>query len=151
MICIANSGLSEAAQQLDSFRQQQEQRESDTVTLAKADEQAQNELLDVLKECSESNWDGENAEPIEQTTLEISHAIIRDLPPWFPRPRVYAEPDGHICLEWYTNPKKILSVSVAPDEQLHWAALIGSETMRGTCPFYGSLPQTLQELIDRLS
>ena len=56
--------------------------------------------------------------------------LIEALPHGFPSPTVTAEPDGYLNLEWYRNPRRLLSVSISPQSSLYWAALIGSEDPR---------------------
>lgn len=61
-----------------------------------------------------------------------------------------AEPDGHITLEWHRATNRLLSVSVSPEAMLYWAALVGEEDPRGTCPFNGEVPETILYWIGRV-
>lgn len=68
----------------------------------------------------------------------------------FPQPEVSAEPDGHINLEWYRKPRRVVSVSIAPDNRLHWATLIGTESPRGTVRYIDRIPNLILGQIARV-
>ncbi len=87
-------------------------------------------------------------------TYEVRDTAVRfveSLPLGFPQPAVSAEPDGHINLEWYRNPRRVISVSVGPADRLHWAALIGSESPRGSVRFIDRVPESILQYIARVS
>jgi hypothetical protein len=111
---------------------------------------AYDQLGGVADACRQPNWDGSGADPVEQGTIRNAHAFIEALPDAYPFPDITAEPDGHINLEWCRQPRRILSVSVGPDGTLYWAALLGHEDPRGSCPFAGDIPQTILYWIGRV-
>jgi hypothetical protein len=66
-------------------------------------------------------------------------------------PSVGAEPDGHLTLEWYQSPKRVLSVSVGPAGELNYAALLGETSRRtGTEIFQNRVPADLLQLIHQV-
>ena len=105
------------------------------------------DLGGMARDCTSSGWDGYNADPISQRSLALAKELLLDLPLGFPRPSPGIEPDGCVTLEWYAAPRRTLSVSVAPDGVLHYAALFGTESHGGTVAYEGSLPQRIVELI----
>lgn len=110
-----------------------------------------NELYSVFDECRQPNWDGYGAVPVSERTFRIARAFLEALPLGEPAPSVGAEPDGHITLEWYSSPRQTLSVSVSPEGQLHYAALIDAENPKyATESFYGYVPRIIIELIHRV-
>lgn len=109
------------------------------------------ELKRVYAECSSPGWDGYGAEPISASVDEFATGFLLALPLGTPAPAVGAELDGHITLEWYKSPHRTLSVSVGPNGQLHFAALMGASTQYGSEPFYGEVPQSVLDLIYRVS
>jgi hypothetical protein len=111
---------------------------------------AYDELDGLYKECREPHWDAHGAEVVTPQTLEHARRLIEALPPEYPLPSVGAEPDGHITLEWYQATNRLLSVSVSPHGMLYWAALVGEEDPRGTCPFGGEVPETILYWIRRV-
>ncbi len=73
--------------------------------------------------------------------------FIHALPLGYPLPSVGAEPDGHLTLEWYRNPRWILSVSISPEGILYYAALFGTRDVQGSARFWVEIPQPILELI----
>ena len=105
------------------------------------------ELLEVLREtwqrCQHANWDGEEADAVSPETYEVARQLLESLPRETPLPSLSPEPDGQLNFEWYQAPRRLLTVSVAANGTLYWAALVGSEDPRGSCQFVNQFPQTL--------
>jgi hypothetical protein len=108
------------------------------------------ELHQVFAKCYQPGWDGYGAAPISIRTFQSAQKLLETLPLGTPAPSIGAEPDGHITLEWHHSPHRTLSVSVSPEDELHYAALIGNSKQYGTEPFYGQLPLTISNLIHRV-
>jgi hypothetical protein len=112
-----------------------------------------NVLEDVMilaKSCAEAGWDGYEAEAVNRRTLRNAQAFIEALPQGIAMPTVGAEPDGHLTLEWYRDPNWVLSVSISPDKNLYYAAMLGPANTHGAEPFLDQVPRSLLLLIDRL-
>jgi hypothetical protein len=109
-----------------------------------------NELLQTFKECRQPNWDGYGAQSVREETYDLAHQFLAALPLSTPLPSIGAEPDGQITVEWYRSPQRTLSVSVSPDGDLHYAALLGAERICGTETFRAKMPQVLRDLIARI-
>ena len=105
------------------------------------------DLADVWDDCSKPNWDGYNALPVTWDTFHIAEKFLRSLPLRTPALAVGAEPDGQITLDWGRAPRRRLSVSVSPDGDLHYAALLGPGKTCGTEPFFGEVPPMILSLI----
>ena len=84
------------------------------------------ELLKTFEECREPNWDGYGAQSVREETYDLAHQFLAALPLSTLLPSIGAEPDGQITVEWYRSPQRTLSVSISPDEELHYAALLGT-------------------------
>lgn len=108
------------------------------------------ELEEVYQQCRHLQGDAHDAAPVRQETRAFAHQFIAALPAEFPLPSVGAEPDGHVTLEWYRATNWLLSVSVSPEGMLYWAALLGDEDPRGSCPFEGEVPETILYWIRRI-
>ena len=108
------------------------------------------ELLKVVEECRQPNWDGYGAQPVHEETYQLAHQFLGALPLSTSLPSIGAEPDGHLTAEWYRSPQRTLSVSIRPDGDLHYAALLGTERICGTETFRARMPQVLSELIARV-
>jgi hypothetical protein len=79
-----------------------------------------------------------------------AYLFIEALPLSMPKPSAGAEPDGHLTLEWYQSPRRVASVSISPDGDLHYAALIGSARAFGTERFLGDVPRVVLDVIHRV-
>jgi hypothetical protein len=141
-------GFSQAARFVDNAKREALRRFRESAAFSK--QTAFDQLGEVYDACRRPDWDGDGAEPVEQDTLRNAYLFIEALPYGYPLPSITAEPDGHINLEWYRNPRRILSVSVSPEGMLYWAALFGIEDPRGSCPFYGDIPATIVHWVARV-
>ena len=113
-------------------------------------EAATEELRGVADECSSVGWDGYGAAPVEQKTVWQAERFLDALPLGMVAPSVGAEPDGQITFEWYQSPRRILSVSISPEGDLHYAALLGYRKSYGTEPFFGEIPSDVLNLVRRV-
>lgn len=109
------------------------------------------DLEQLANECTHPDWDGEGAEPVHRGSIDQAARFLRTLPLGAGKPTIGAEPDGQVVLEWYSTPRRVLSVSMSPEGDLHYAALLGPERQYGTVPFLGDIPSTLIELIRRVN
>ncbi len=112
-----------------------------------------NELSGVNDDCSDENWDGYGAVPVNQRSYDYAINLIQSMPSEIPDPSVGADPDGELTLEWHRSRWKTLSISVSADGHLHFAALFGNEpngSTSGTIPFFGLFPLELRQLIARV-
>jgi hypothetical protein len=105
------------------------------------------ELLKTFEECRQPNWDGYGAQSVREETYDLAHQFLAALPLSTPVPSIGAEPDGQITVEWYRSPQRTLSVSISPNGDLHYAALLGAERICGTETFRARMPQVLRDLI----
>jgi hypothetical protein len=143
-----SAGFSEAAKMLQQAYDHEEERRQDTVTFS--NRSVEDQLIDVFAECSQPSWEGEGSVSVERETLLLAKDLVESLPKTYRTPTISGEPDGHVDLEWYVNPRRVLTVSVSPEGVLYWAALIGAEDPRGSCRFYGEAPKTLVYWIQRV-
>jgi hypothetical protein len=105
------------------------------------------ELQLVWNEVREPNWDGYDALPVPHEALINARTIVNSLPRDVPAPSASAEPDGQLTLEWYRNPRCTLSVSVGHENELHFAALFGNDSVCGTVSFGEQMPASIVQLI----
>lgn len=108
------------------------------------------ELASVWEECRVDDWDGLGAHPVSQDSLRNTYCFLESLPIGFPAPSIGAEPDGHLTLEWHVAPRRTLSVSVSPDDELVYAGLFGPSRVNGTEAFFGEVPNSILDLIRRV-
>jgi len=130
-------------------RQRKHTRESRTAGIYGRD--ALYNLYQTFISSREPNWDGYGALPVSNMTFRLAKQFLNCLPLGTPEPSFGTEPDGHITFEWHKSLRKTLSVSVSPDCELHFAALIGENKTYGTEIFYGELPKIILDLIFRVT
>lgn len=111
---------------------------------------AYDELAEMASAYRTADWDAHGAAPVTADTVRHARRFIEALPAGYALPSVGAEPDGHVTLEWYRATDWLLSVSVSPEGVLYYAALLGSEDPRGSCPFDGHVPETILYWIRRV-
>lgn len=109
------------------------------------------ELWSVYAACLTANWDGFQAEPVAAETYRLATQFLHTLPLGTTVPAIGAEPDGQLTMEWYRSPRRTLSVSISPQGELHYAALLGSRRAYGTEPFFGELPESIMHLIQQVT
>lgn len=108
------------------------------------------ELPEVWEECREPNWDGYDALPVSWDAFRNMRRFLRAFPIGFQRPTIAADPHGHLSVEWYRNPRRVLSVGVSEDGMLHYAALLGASKTCGTETFFEEVPQCIVDLVGRV-
>lgn len=122
-----------------------------SVSLGKAPHTAYEQLLNVFESCREPGWDGYGAEAVSLRTYQYAYEFLESLPSGIPIPTIGVEADGQLTFEWYHDPSWVLSVSVSPEGDLHYAALLGHlSRLSGTEPFLGNTPREILGIIRRL-
>ncbi|HJT32425.1 MAG TPA: hypothetical protein VJ783_10315 [Pirellulales bacterium] len=111
---------------------------------------ARDEVITLWQACRHSDWDGFGAEPVSEHVLRNAYLLLESLPWELPVPSIGAEPDGQVTLEWHRTAWRTLSVSVTPDGELHYAALIGPNKNYGTEVFFGEAAAAIIELVRRV-
>jgi hypothetical protein len=104
------------------------------------------ELCAVADECRESNWDGQGAAPVSEEAYRLAYRFLETLPVGFAKPGISPEPDGQLAFEWHSAPRRTFSVSISPDGNLHYAALLGPRKRYGTEPFFDEVPKVILDL-----
>lgn len=112
---------------------------------------AMEDLASVYDSCRNPDWDGHGANAVSHASYVNAYRLLEVFPESIPMPSVGAEPDGQITLEWYRSPYQTLSLSITPDGDLHYAALIGASRAYGTEPFVGQFPDALMDLVQRVT
>lgn len=144
----AFSGTSEAALLLEQARTEILERCNTAMTLSRSDT---TESIFAAWQSTDESWKLKDDEvAISEEVRDTAIQFVENLPLGFPQPEVTAEPDGHINLEWYREPRRVVSVSIAPDNRLHWAALIGTESPRGAGRYIDRIPAIILDQIARV-
>ena len=107
-------------------------------------------LNNIYEDCSQPNWDGYGAKPIDIETYYESQRFINCLPESLPYPEVTPDPDGEVSFEWFKNSKRIFSVSIGRNGELSYAGLYGIIKAHGAEFLGDELPKTILENIQRV-
>jgi hypothetical protein len=107
-------------------------------------------LEDAAEESSTDNWDGYGAKAISRMTYANAARLLLTLPTTLPAPEVAVEPDGEVAFEWFKEPRRVLSVSIGPDNEISYAGLFGRSKTHGTEYFADELPKAIVENLARL-
>lgn len=148
---LSSRGTSATAEFIAKQAQERRQKWLSSYTFGQQLSVSVKDLHQIYQECSQTNWDGYEAMPVAVETYELAYQFLEALPLGTSAPTLGAEPDGHITFEWFQSPRRMLSVSISPEGDLHYAALLGSSTHYGTEPFYGEAPATILDIIRRIS
>ena len=144
------NGISEEAQFVERELECGQQRLQESHYSGRRRTEVLDELCDVADECRLPNWDGYGAEAVSQDSYQVAYRFLEALPVGFPSPTIGAEPDGCLTLEWHRTPHHTVSVSVSPQSELHYSALVGPNRTYGTEVFFGDPPEVILDLIDRI-
>ena len=82
--------------------------------------------------------------------LSTAVRFLLALPTNIPHPEFYIDVDGDPSFEWYEGLCQTLSVSLASDNKLSYAALIGEEKICGTEVFDQGLPDGISDSLKKL-
>lgn len=100
----------------------------------------------LTKECSENDWDGAGALPIDLAAVSSAADFIRALPEALPLPEFSVDPDGAVSLDWIESKTYLFSVSIGATNRLAFAWLDGSDRGHGVAKFTGDqVPQRILE------
>lgn len=107
------------------------------------------QLSDLANECSEQNWDGYNACPINTEAVTVAENFVRALPPDAALPEFAPEPDGSISLDWIQSRNRTFSISINSSYRLAYAWLDGTNKGHAVENFDGhSIPPRILEEIE---
>lgn len=109
----------------------------------------QDELDEIVQDCSKSGWDGYDAQPVSDESIVAAQQIIDALPEHIRVPDVTPEPSGEIALEWRSGNQKYFSVT-ASGTVLVYAGIFGGFCKKyGEERFFGSLPTTVLQILSQ--
>ncbi len=149
MSAVISRTNSETARQLDRQLSKVTRSLHRSVALG-ADTAVRGDLADVYLECSQPDWDGFNALPVDPDSFGLARDFLLSLPFGTKQPSAGAYPDGQISLEWYNGPRRSLTISFDPSGELHYAIIAGPSRACGTEAFNGEVPSIILELIERI-
>jgi hypothetical protein len=109
------------------------------------------DLYRVYRECSESDWDNDGADPINEQTFLEAVMLLDQLPSELPLPEVIPEPTGNIAFEWYKGKRNVYVISIGGKSTIEYAGLFGRHSKTyGAEYFSDELPGLIVSHILRL-
>ena len=88
-------------------------------------------LLGIRNECGRVGWDGEEALPVSDRTIDLAAkltaCLFALLPRGTPAPDLIPEPDGEICISWSIDADRMFSVSVGAHGKINFGGQFGTE------------------------
>jgi hypothetical protein len=107
-------------------------------------------LATALIEGAQGNWDAFQAFRANANAMPYTFEFLNLLPGSLPFPEIAIDNDGDIAIEWDYGSRRVISVRVAPDGTLHFAALVGYSSNHGTEPLQDRIPDTIAWWINRV-
>jgi hypothetical protein len=147
----SNLGVSPGADIIGKEAEELQNTFDQSITIGKHFIATQRILAKAIEEYSVKNWDGYGAEVIDIFSCMGAIFFSQMLPAHLPVPEIYVDPDGEITFEWYSNPRKVFSVTVRGNEELVYAGLFGINKIYGTESFDDELPDVILDNISRAS
>ncbi len=96
-------------------------------------------LIALAAECSEPDWDGQDAAAISLEAVDTAVDFVRVLPAGVPLPEFAVEPDGSIALDWTVSRHRRFTLSIGGSNRLAYAWLDGGDKGHGVARFDGEL------------
>ena len=148
---VGTSGSSNEARWLAEEIAKDRQRLRESHIMGAASNDAFRNLCAIIDECRFPNWDGYGALSASTEAFMYAAHFLRTMPLGTVAPDVGIEPDGNLTLEWHRSAYRTLSVSVSPEGDLHYSALIGPNKVYGTEAFLGDIPQPILDIVRRIN
>ena len=104
-------------------------------------------LQELWMECSSANWDGYGAPALSQDVFYCALQFVQTIPFDIPQPEIGASSSGDITFEWAQTPRRVVSVGVSPNGEVHYASLNGNSRHYGSLPLDGTFDPHLRSLI----
>lgn len=106
------------------------------------------ELTCLASECTQPNWDGYGAIPLDPRTVQVAVEIIRSLPDDLPLPSFSIEPDGSVSMDWMPCRNRTFTLSVGKSGRIPYAWIEGADRGHAVAKLTGGQlpPRILQEI-----
>ena len=145
-----NWGVSESANEIRRETEELQRNFSRSITFGEHLSEMMERLFEARQEHAINNWDGYGAKAIDEQSYQNAIRFILSLTPDIPAPEIGVEPDGEVVFEWYGGKRKVFSISVGGRNELTYAGLYGISRTYGVERFYGNIPDTLLDNINRV-
>ena len=117
-----------------------------TVTTPPDTIRLERELVDILRDCSDSDWDGYGASPIDRASVTSVYKFLSLLPSDVTYPELSPEPTGNLTMVWRKRGYHLI-IGINPEGQIAWGGTSPHGHLYGDAEFDSVIPE---ELIDIL-
>ena len=109
------------------------------------------ELRALLAPGAVEEWYGRDAFPVSQLAAQEATGLLAELPVSSLDLEISPDRDSGITLDWYRREDRQLSITFDGQGQLYYAAILGPvERISGRLPFYGSVPEEIIRILQRM-
>jgi hypothetical protein len=117
---------------------------------------ARRRLLEEAEELVSGNavekWFGGGAKSATPLALHATTLFLMGLPASFLDAEISPDQDGGITIDWFRRADRQLSITFDDRGLLYYAAILGpEERVSGRLPFYGSVPEEIARILQRLA
>src|SRR5919108_2658306 len=105
---VQTRGVSDAALFSESRAEEGWRRLQESYSLGMIGKGVFDQLCRTFEECRTPDWDGYGAEPVLEETYRWAYRFLEAFPLGTRVPSVGVEADGHLTLEWYRSPSRLL-------------------------------------------
>lgn len=110
------------------------------------------EAHDFVSSSAVEEWFGAGAKPASPLALDAATLFLMDLPASFLDAEISPEQDGGITIDWFRRADRQLSITFDHQGSMYYAAILGPiERVSGRVPFYGSVPEEIIRILQRLA
>lgn len=120
-----------------------------SITLGEAKADLLESIRCAAHRAAQPNWDGEGAEPVEQSAIAYAEAFGVALPSDIEAPEISVDRDGDILFEWDFDARRTFSVSVSRDGIIYFAGLFGAGRIHGSEVLAWGIPTSIAQYIRR--
>jgi len=103
------------------------------------------ELNDLYEACSMPNWDGYGAKPAYQSIRKTVEKFLDALPANIADPKIGADPDGEISLDWCYSRNKMFTISIGRKNRIAYAIMDGNKRSNGIEYFETDIPSIINQ------
>ncbi len=146
---LPNLAFSEENSELKArYKKMRDAHRGHSDTFARPITESKSLLVDIYNECSERNWDGEGASPVNFRSLKEAFMFIENLPTSVSMPSdISVDNEGYISMEWRKRRGLIFDISFKGNNELIYAGILGTSKPRGLIYFGKSIPREIIEKI----
>ena len=104
------------------------------------------EISTIIDECSVANWDGYDANPIDQDSIQHVMRFLQKLPSNITPPELAPEPSGDLTMVWSRRGYQLI-IGIDATGQIAWGGTSGCGRVYGDAKFENEIPEKTLNVI----